>query len=79
MDIFGRSSQFCYLEFDKEAISAGVKNKMPGIAVGFVSDIRELSFCGPCLLYEGDDKEYCKNCPENMKLKCVRLCVQYTK
>ena len=45
-----RSLRFCHLESDKEAIMIVVGVKMPGIGGGFVivSDLRELSFCGPC-------------------------------
>ena len=36
VDRFGRSLQFCYLEFDKEAISDGCRSENPGIGGGFL-------------------------------------------
>ncbi len=44
------SRTFCHKEFDKEAISDGCGVKMPGIGEMFwiLSDLKNLSFFGPC-------------------------------
>ncbi len=48
-DRFGRFLLFCYLEFDKEAISDGFMVAQSHVfrGGGILSDFRELSFCGP--------------------------------
>ncbi len=50
VDRFGCSVRFCYLEFDKEAISDGCRSENAVIGGGLciLSDFRALSFCGPC-------------------------------
>ena len=46
VDPFGRSLRFCYLEFDKEAISDGCRSEKYRyrLEVWILSDCRELSF-----------------------------------
>ncbi len=50
VDRFWRSLRFCYLKFNKEALSDGCRVKTQGIGEGFwiLSDFRERSFYGPC-------------------------------
>ncbi len=50
VDLFGRSLQFCHLEFFREAIFVGYRSESGDIGGGFriFNDFRELSFCCPC-------------------------------
>ncbi len=56
MDRYGRSLQFCHLEFDKEAFSDDCIAHSGVLREGRVdlSDFRELSFCGYVEICIGD-------------------------